>query len=176
VTGLPALPLVPALGTMLASLVLAALLGARTQRRAGRDRGVRAGALVLLAGTTVTLMILTWAGLDSPGDGGVNLIPGAGIRAALVNVNTRLGMMNLLGNIALFVPIGFFAVLAGWNVSRAIAIAAGLSAAIEVVQFLLGRTVDIDDVVLNALGGAMGAVTARAVQLVRRTWAIPDPE
>lgn len=162
-TGMPGLPLVPTLVTMLATLVLGAGLAARTARREGRERGVRAGAAVLLVGASVTVMILTWAGLGSPGTGGVNLIPGAGIRAASANVNARVGLINLVGNVALFVPIGFLAVLAGGSTRRAIMIAAGLSALIEVVQFVVGRTADVDDVLLNALGGAMGALFAQVL-------------
>lgn len=173
---MPALPLMPALGTMIATLVLAAHVGVRTGRRVGRERGARAGALVLLGGAIVTVMILTWAGLNGPGGGGVNLLPGAGMRAAVANVNTRLGLINLLGNVALFVPIGFLGVLAGWSSSRAIAVAAGVSALIEVVQFLLGRTADIDDVILNAIGGALGALTAQALLRVRRIRAVSAPE
>lgn len=157
---MPDLPLAPALATMLATLVLGAALAATTARRKGRERGVRAGAAVLLVGASITVMILTWAGLGSPGNGGVNLMPGAGIRAAMDNVNARVGLINLIGNVALFVPIGFLAVLAGQSTRRAIVIAVGVSVMIEVVQFVLGRTADIDDVLLNALGGAMGALFA----------------
>lgn len=164
-TGMPGLPLVPTLVTMLATLVLGAVLAARTARREGRERGVRAGAAVLLVGASVTVMILTWAGLGSSGNSGINLIPGAGLRAAVANVNARVGLINLVGNVALFVPIGVLAVLAGWSTLRAIVIAAGLSALIEVVQFVVGRTADIDDVLLNALGGAMGALLAQVLVL-----------
>ncbi|MFE0427483.1 VanZ family protein, partial [Streptomyces sp. NPDC058953] len=66
-------------------------------------------------------------------------------------------------NVALFVPVGFFGALAS---RRPLAVAAAgtlLSAVIETVQALLprlGRGCDSGDLVMNALGTALGAGTA----------------
>ncbi len=86
--------------------------------------------------------------------------PRSGIRAASANLNAHLGLINLMGNVALFVPIEVLGMVARWSTLRAIAFAAAVSMLIEVVQFVLGRNADVDDVILNTLGGALGALTA----------------
>lgn len=71
-------------------------------------------------------------------------------------------VFNTLGNIALFVPLGMLAVMLWRRSTRPVlrATLAGLlfSLAIETTQFLfaLGRS-DIDDLLLNTLGAAVGA-------------------
>jgi glycopeptide antibiotics resistance protein len=67
--------------------------------------------------------------------------------------------INLVGNIALLVPLGFLAPLGlrnlTWKASLALGAAAGLC--IEVMQTVLRVGIfDIDDVILNALGVMMG--------------------
>ena len=70
-----------------------------------------------------------------------------------------IAILNIFGNIALFVPIGFLVpfILQGvtWRTALALAVAAGL--AIEATQVVLGVGIfDIDDVLLNALGVMIG--------------------
>lgn len=67
--------------------------------------------------------------------------------------------VNLLGNIALLIPIGFLIPFIysniTWKKSLILAITAGLS--IEVMQVVLGVGIfDIDDIILNALGVMIG--------------------
>lgn len=67
--------------------------------------------------------------------------------------------INLIGNIALLVPIGFIVPFAyrniTWKKSLALAVATGL--AIETMQTILRVGIfDIDDVILNALGVMIG--------------------
>jgi len=67
--------------------------------------------------------------------------------------------INLIGNIALLVPLGFLAPLVfpnmTWKKSLALAVASGLS--IETMQEVLRVGIfDIDDVILNALGVMIG--------------------
>lgn len=62
------------------------------------------------------------------------------------------------GNVVMFAPFGFLpAVL--WRRSRwykALAIAAGVTVTIESWQFFIGRTFDVDDLLLNAAGAMLG--------------------
>ncbi|MBE6990184.1 MAG: VanZ family protein [Ruminococcaceae bacterium] len=62
------------------------------------------------------------------------------------------------GNVVLFVPFGFVpAVL--WRGSRwyrALAFAVGITAFIECWQLQIGRTFDVDDLLLNAVGAMLG--------------------
>ena len=67
-------------------------------------------------------------------------------------------MFMLLGNIAMFMPIGFFTALL-WRKNRwwkSAAIGCCCSAAVEFVQFFIGRSTDIDDVILNTAGALAG--------------------
>jgi glycopeptide antibiotics resistance protein len=71
-------------------------------------------------------------------------------------------LQNLVGNILLFVPLGFFlSSLFKRNLRNVIIIAACSSCAIELLQYLnrvLGyfRHIDIDDVLLNISGAILG--------------------
>jgi len=67
--------------------------------------------------------------------------------------------INVLGNILMFVPIGFLSALL-WRKSslkRSLAVTAAYSLFIEITQiFLLVRVTDIDDIIMNTTGGAAG--------------------
>ena len=64
----------------------------------------------------------------------------------------------LLGNIGMFVPVGFFTALL-WRRPRwwkSLVVGLLSSATIEFVQFFIGRSTDIDDVILNTAGALLG--------------------
>ena len=67
---------------------------------------------------------------------------------------------NLVGNVALFIPLGFFPPLL-WDTCRklwkTVALAATIMTIVELTQVLTLRgQCDIDDVILNTLGAAIG--------------------
>jgi glycopeptide antibiotics resistance protein len=106
------------------------------------------------------VLVTTLYGSTSP-TGRVNLVPGATI-VAVFGHDPGNAFDNLLGNVLLFVPLGFLGVLAlRRRVAAVTAVACGLSVVIEVSQFLLGhRWADIDDVLLNTTGAFLGALAA----------------
>lgn len=67
-------------------------------------------------------------------------------------------MINLAGNLLMFVPLGLLPSLlwrgATWR--RGAAIGLGTSVFIEAAQYFLMRSTDIDDVILNTLGALCG--------------------
>ena len=141
----------------LAAAVLggALVVGAVAQRRARW--------IVWLALVAVVAMIL-WLTMGlafgDAGGTGLNVTPFEEIRRALNNGGS--GRLNLLGNIAMFVPVG---ALVAWILPRcrvvlATAVGALFSVAIEVTQLSLGRVGDVDDVILNTTGALIGAVLA----------------
>lgn len=71
---------------------------------------------------------------------------------------SKLFMTNVIGNIALFIPYGFFINYFTKNKRLLVAILLGLilSLNIEITQSLIGRIFDIDDVILNVLGVILG--------------------
>lgn len=92
---------------------------------------------------------------------GVNLEPGFTIRSMLEKGSYGQKLINLAGNLLIFVPLGFFAPLL-WRKLRhwwaAPGLSMGVSCLIEFLQLFLGRSVDIDDVILNTLGGLAGYI------------------
>jgi len=77
------------------------------------------------------------------------------------NPDTAIAMVNLLGNVVVFVPVGALAVLglrARWW--QAILIGGALSTGIEIALHYVGRASDIDDIILNTSGAAVGAIAA----------------
>ncbi|MEE3342936.1 MAG: VanZ family protein [Bacilli bacterium] len=74
------------------------------------------------------------------------------------SIGSRLFIKNIVGNILLFLPYGYFI---GYYVNDKKIISSAIltmfvSVTIEVVQLKIGRTFDIDDVILNTCGGVIG--------------------
>jgi glycopeptide antibiotics resistance protein len=156
-----------------AGVAIALVVGVPTLVRGDlRTAVVRVARALLLAAVLGVLAVTLLHGVGTGGERHANLVPGAGIRAELGNLNRSLGLVNVLGNVALFVPVGLLAPVAlQASAGRAIGGCTALSAAIELVQYVTGRNADVDDVLLNALGGAVGALVAvAALAVVRRTW------
>ena len=90
----------------------------------------------------------------------IHLTPLATIRRQLRTIDTDESRTQLLGNTLLFMPWGFFLPLLWRRFRRFFPIAGmclGLTCAIEFTQLFIGRTVDIDDVLLNFAGSMCGA-------------------
>lgn len=73
-------------------------------------------------------------------------------------LGSKLFLQQVLGNILIFIPFGFFATYyIKIRKYRYIFIVGLLSSAIiEVVQYFLGRSFDVDDIILNLLGASIG--------------------
>ena len=71
---------------------------------------------------------------------------------------SRLFIKNVLGNIILFMPFGFFISYLLRLDKKGIVIFLTLitSTTIEITQLLIGRVFDIDDIILNVVGGLLG--------------------
>lgn len=67
-------------------------------------------------------------------------------------------ILNFLGNLAVFVPLGFFPALlfrgATWR--RSLLVGLATSTLVEIGQYFLMRTTDIDDIILNTVGALCG--------------------
>jgi uncharacterized membrane protein YfcA len=164
------LPLGPRATVVAAVLGCAVLVAVSTStgRWAGRLRWVLLGAAVL-AVAAVTLL-----GSRYGSGGGVNWQLGAGIRGQLHSVNRALGLANVLGNVALFVPVGWLVAAVarrdqglGRRVVAATCAGLLLSALVETAQHAIGRATDVDDVLLNTAGALVGAVIGAALSSVR---------
>lgn len=68
-------------------------------------------------------------------------------------------LVNIVGNVLMFLPWGFGCALL-WrknqNLTRIAALSLALTVFIETVQLFIGRHVDVDDLLLNFSGGMLG--------------------
>lgn len=85
------------------------------------------------------------------------------------NFGSRLFLKNVLGNIILFLPFGLFASyyldIKKPYLTFILTLIASVS--IEVVQMVIGRVFDIDDIILNVIGGTIGFYI---YSLIRKIW------
>ncbi|MCM3639117.1 VanZ family protein [Sporosarcina luteola] len=72
---------------------------------------------------------------------------------------SSVSLVNLLGNLFVFSPIGFFIPLL-WRRMRSFGkiafIGLGVTCFIEGTQYFIGRSTDIDDIILNTIGVVIG--------------------
>ena len=76
---------------------------------------------------------------------------------------------NIIGNIVLFIPFGFFASYY-LNAKKALTptvITLIVSLCIEGIQYRIGRIFDVDDIILNVLGGFLGYLLFIALSAIR---------
>lgn len=74
-------------------------------------------------------------------------------------ITSKLFIKNIIGNILLFMPFGLF-VTAYIDYNKAypaVILTLISSTSIEIVQNIIGRVFDVDDIILNVLGGMVGA-------------------
>lgn len=87
---------------------------------------------------------------------GINIEPFAFLREYIV-YKKPLGFSNIVGNMLMFVPLGFFLAIKKATVNKAFFQMFVITLMIETMQFILKRGIsDIDDVILNMTGGMIG--------------------
>ena len=93
-------------------------------------------------------------------------LSGLAYRVSLVPFSQPDSLFNIIGNIVMFLPFGFFAALLwrefGWK--RALALGLGITCGIECWQLFVGRYFDIDDIILNTLGVFCGYLLWRVLR------------
>lgn len=150
------------------------------RRSAGPRRDARRSASiardVLLGTSVVAILVVTLS--PSPGVASsrdlVNLVPLRSISSLVgESVHAAVPLRNVVLNVLLFVPFGFFVGIrtrADRRVAVACVAGLALSLVIEAVQWLAvpGRAVDVDDVLLNAVGAISGALVAALAASARR--------
>ncbi len=88
--------------------------------------------------------------------GGFNIVPFTEIMR--YDIKDQLFISNVLGNIILFIPFGYMisSYIKPKKMWTNMLIAIIVSATIEVVQLNIGRSFDIDDILLNTIGCIIG--------------------
>ena len=87
---------------------------------------------------------------------------------------------NILGNIIMFIPFGFFVscIMKSKNPFPDLFVTLVTSIVIEYTQLLIGRTFDVDDILLNMVGGFIGylifvilkIISEKLPDFTKKTW------
>jgi VanZ family protein len=156
-------------------VVLRVVLPAEDPRRTRWTRTVAlGGAIAVILAATLVDREPIGVRLD------LKLVPFSDLISALGGSGSvRRAIIELVVNIALFVPLGLALRLrfATMSVVQATAIAFALSLGIETLQLVVatGRVANITDVLMNTLGGFIGAILVREGQPVAGQGPSPTP-
>ena len=102
----------------------------------------------------------------------INLIPFRTIIDYLFNEDVivrSFAFSNIMGNIAIFIPLGIYIPLLinKKSIFTNSAIVALISLCVEIVQYILAiGTADVDDIILNTIGGLLGILIFKLVYLI----------
>ena len=104
----------------------------------------------------VLLLFELLTGTENSTGSGVNLIPFSEIFR--YKLGSSMFIYNVLGNILLFLPYGYFVSKYAnvKNIWQILLVSLITSFTIELLQLQLGRTFDVDDILLNVTGGILG--------------------
>lgn len=92
------------------------------------------------------------------------------------DIGSKSFIKNVFGNILLFVPLGFYAgyYTKSKKIISMLIIVTISSATIEFTQLNIGRTFDIDDIILNVVGGLLGILLykfgSHLPKFTKKTW------
>jgi len=98
---------------------------------------------------------------------GVNLIP---FREILrYKFTSQLFYYNVIGNIALFIPFGYFVsrYIKAKKAGHLLIATAIVSFTIESIQYKIGRSFDVDDILLNVVGSLCGFLVYIALTAIK---------
>lgn len=100
--------------------------------------------------------------------GGYNLIPFTEIFR--YKLGSELFVYNVVGNILVFIPFGYF--VSGYikasKVSHILAVSIISSLTVEIVQLQIGRSFDVDDIILNVCGAILGFLLYIALCAIKK--------
>ena len=137
-----------------------------------RPIGLAMSAAVVLAFTVYTPHLsLFWQDQRSYSFTHLNgsFVPFRTISSYLGSTRSFNVMVQLAGNVLLFVPLGFFLAFGRkLRFGKALAIGVLVALAVETWQLLVGRTADIGDVILNGIGVVGGVALAMAASKLGR--------
>lgn len=134
--------------------------------------------LFMLLFVTYVLMLFELVTYTDVAIAGTNFIPFTEILR--YDIKSTLFFNQVIGNILLFIPFGYF-VSALINIKKILSVFVMTlitSSTIEIVQYFIGRSFDVDDIILNVLGGVLGfiiyvslsAVHKQLPKIFRKDW------
>lgn len=98
---------------------------------------------------------------------GMNFIPFK--EMTRYSIGSRAFFYNVIGNIVLFIPFGYFVsdYLKAKRVPHIILVSLIISLTAELIQFKIGRAFDVDDILLNMLGAIVGFMCYISVKAIK---------
>ena len=110
-------------------------------------------ALIFIIYILCLYYILTYQDMNS---GGINLVPFREIFR--YEIGSYKFTKNVIGNILLFVPFGYFSAyyLNSRKLKTTVVVTLIVTTGAEIIQYYIGRVFDIDDIILNLIGGILG--------------------
>lgn len=98
---------------------------------------------------------------------GMNFIPFK--EMTRYSIGSRAFFYNVIGNIVLFIPFGYFVsdYLKAKRVPHIILVSLIISLTAELIQFKIGRAFDVDDILLNMLGAIIGFMCYISVKAIK---------
>ena len=116
----------------------------------------------------VLLLYQLLTNVETNTNSGYNLVPFTEILR--YKIGSKMFFYNVVGNILLFVPFGYF--VSGYikasKVSHILAVSVISSLTVEVVQLQIGRSFDIDDILLNVVGAIGGFLLYIALCAIKK--------
>ncbi len=99
---------------------------------------------------------------------GYNLVPFTEIFR--YKIGSNLFYFNVVGNILIFVPFGYFisTYIKPKRILPILLVSAVSSATVEFVQLCIGRSFDVDDIILNTLGAIIGFLFYVAINAIKK--------
>ena len=123
--------------------------------------------LAVLSITYIFLLFQLVTKVELNKGGGLNLVPFQEIFR--YEMGSKLFMYNVVGNIVSFVIFGLIVsfYVRPKNIISPAVISLVTSITIELVQLNIGRSLDVDDIILNVLGGIIGYLLYVALTAIR---------
>lgn len=99
---------------------------------------------------------------------GLNIVPFTEIFR--YPIGSKLFIYNVIGNVLVFVPFGYFvsSYIKASRVSHILFISVITSLTVELVQLQIGRSFDIDDIILNVAGSIIGFLIFIALTAIKK--------
>lgn len=116
----------------------------------------------------ILLLFELLTGTENNSQVGVNIVPFSEIFR--YEIGSKMFIYNVLGNILLFVPYGYFVTRHTESKSffQIFIVCLITSFTVEFLQVKLGRSFDVDDIMLNVLGGVLGFFLYSALNSIRK--------
>lgn len=122
--------------------------------------------LIFVIYVLILFQLLTDSEINTTG--GLNLVPFT--EMFRYRFGSPLFYFNVVGNILIFLPFGYF--VSGYikasRVSHILFVSIVSSLTVELVQLQIGRSFDIDDIILNVMGAILGFFAYIALNAIKK--------